>query len=115
MIMSVSTLTIGRGAATPVSVVNLSMAFCLSGLFAAVALHKAGPESKTEQPPASNHVELAIGAIFADALVAEGRAVDGAVAAMHDQFGDRAADRRRLLQAMSGKAVGEDEVSHLRV
>jgi hypothetical protein len=47
MIMSVSTLTIGKGAATPVSLVNLSMAFAFPAYFAAVALHKAGPESKS--------------------------------------------------------------------
>ena len=31
---------------------------------------------------------------------------------MHDQFGDRTSRRGRLLQAVAGKAVGEDEIGH---
>ena len=98
--MSVSTLTIGRGAATPVNLVNLSIAytrrFC-SGRFSGFALHQRMVDSKA----LSDHIELTERPAFGDALIAEGRAVDRAVAAMRDQLGNRATDRRRLLQAVA--------------
>ena len=47
--------------------------------------------------------------------IAEAREVDGAVAAIDDEFGNGVARGRALLQPVAGEAVGEEEVRHLRV
>src|SRR5690606_7747764 len=41
-------------------------------------------QQEARSPQASNHVQLAEGPPLCDALVAEGGAIDGAIAAMHD-------------------------------
>ena len=46
-----------------------------------------------------------------DALVAERRQVEGRVAAVRDQLGEAAPDRRRLLQAVAGEAGRDEEIA----
>ena len=58
-------------------------------------------QQEARSPQASNHVQLAEGPPLCDAFVAEGGAIDGAIAAMHDVFRQRLADGRGLLQPMA--------------
>src|SRR4051812_3947146 len=64
---------------------------------------------------ASDDIELGKRRAGSDPLIAKTRHVDGAVFAMHDVLGNGLPDRRRLLQAMAGKAVGEIEIAQARV
>lgn len=66
-------------------------------------------------PPVLDHIQFPERPPLRDALIPERRAIDRAIAAMHDELRQRLADRRRLLQAMAGKAVGEEEVVDLRM
>ena len=54
-------------------------------------------------------------AAFGDAAVEEGAEVEGAELAVEDPFGRAPAHRRRLLEAVAGKAVGEDEIGDFGV
>ena len=55
------------------------------------------------------------GTTLHDALEAELAHVERTVCPVQDQFGDAAAHRRRLLQAVSREAVAEEEVCDLRM
>ena len=50
-----------------------------------------------------------------DPLIAEDGEVERTIAPADDQFGERAADARRLLQAVAGEAVGVEEIRQLRI
>ena len=53
------------------------------------------------------------GVVAGDALEAEALEIDGAIGAMDDELGDGIAGARSLLQAMAGKAIGEQEIRKL--
>src|SRR6266446_2948136 len=61
----------------------------------------------TTQP--SHHVQLADRPACGYPFITEGREIDRAIAAMHDQLGDGAADGGRLLDAVAREAGGEDQ------
>src|SRR6266851_4046698 len=67
----------------------------------------------TTQP--SHHVQLADRPACGYPFITEGREIDRAIAAMHDQLGDGAADGGRLLDAVAAKAGGEDQALDRRM
>src|SRR5262245_1485487 len=123
MIISVSTLTSGMGAATPVSLVNLSierpvrLRIDLSPRFTQRCgeMQRVAGGAEDAADDASDDVELAEWTPRLYSFVAESAAIHGAIGSVDDQFGKRLADGRPLLQAVAGKAIGEDEVGDPRV
>src|SRR5215471_15417677 len=57
----------------------------------------------------SHHVQLPDRLACGYPLITEGREVERAIAAMHDQLGDGAANGRRLLDAVAREAGREDQ------
>src|SRR5690606_37023879 len=121
MIMSVSTLTMGSGAATPVSLVNFSMLIsrsCFNHISGSVYTILAAASMRRQRripPPLSDDIELAIGAVRRDAIVMEHAAIYGLVAAMHNPFRKCPRGARGLLQAVTGKPVAEQEIRNVPV
>src|SRR6516162_10420331 len=61
--------------------------------------------------PPSDHVELDKPPALDQAVERERGKIESAVAAVHDQFGDAATDRGRLLQPMPAEPVGKEHVA----
>src|SRR5260370_32789738 len=71
--------------------------------------------NSTTTETVSHHVQLPDRPACGYPFITEGREVDRAIAAMHDQFGDGAADGGRLLDAVAAKAGGEDQALDRRM
>src|SRR6185369_8067663 len=63
----------------------------------------------------SHHVQLPDRFACGYPFITERRKVERAIAAMHDQLGDGAADCRRLLDAVAREAGGEDQAVDFRM
>src|SRR5260370_7878515 len=71
--------------------------------------------NSTTTETVSHHVQLPDRPACGYPFITEGRESDRAIAAMHDQFGDGAADGGRLLDAVAAKAGGEDQALDRRM
>src|SRR4029079_3528999 len=63
----------------------------------------------------SDHIALEKRRLLEDALEAEALEIDGAVLPMDDELSNGIAGSRPLLQAVAGKAIGEEEIRNLRM
>src|SRR5690554_4299811 len=63
----------------------------------------------------SDDLQLAKGTPFRDSLVAEGRTVERAIAAVDDPLRQSLSNGRGLLETVTGKAVCEEEILHVRM
>ena len=71
-------------------------------------------KSGHETAAPSDHVLLAERPSRRDPVVAERRQVEARIAAVDDQLGEAAADRRGLLQAVAGEADGKEQIADAR-